>query len=54
MSVESFYAELAQAESVPELEPGDRFEIFAQAAPTKQDLLGAPQADISTYGQLRG
>jgi hypothetical protein len=46
------YSELAQAAQDPDLDPGDRFELFAQPAPQKQNLLGAPQRDINLYGQL--
>lgn len=47
------YTELAEAANDPELDPGDRFELFAQKAPSKSDLLlGAPQPDINIYGQV--
>lgn len=47
------YVELADAANNPDLDPGDRFELFAQKAPSKQDLLGATQSDINVTGMLR-
>jgi hypothetical protein len=47
------YTELTEAQNEPELDPGDRFELFARPAPTKEDILGAPQTDRNIYGMLR-
>ncbi len=47
------YAELAEAANDPELDPGDRFEMFAQKAPTKETILGGPPSDRNTYGMMR-
>jgi len=52
-----FYSELIEIEKDQglELDPGDRFEMLASPAPTKEDLriLGAPQSDINIYGRMR-
>jgi hypothetical protein len=47
------YGELAEAANEPELDPGDRFELFAQKAPTKETILGGPPSDRNIYGMLR-
>jgi hypothetical protein len=48
------YAELSEAANDLGLDPGDKFETLAPAAPTKQDLLLVrPQSDINVYGQMR-
>ena len=47
------YEDIILASQEPDLEAGDRFEILAQPAPTKQDLLGGRQSDLNLYGQLR-
>jgi predicted nuclease with TOPRIM domain len=47
------YGELAEAANDPELDPGDRFEMFAQPAPTKENILGAPQTDRNVFGMMR-
>ncbi len=47
------YTELAEAANDLGLDPGDRWETLAPPAPTKYDLLNAPQSDINFYGSLR-
>ncbi len=47
------YAELAEAENDKELDPGDRFEMFAQKAPSKETLFGGPPSDINLTGMMR-
>lgn len=47
------YAELVEAANDPELDPGDRFEMFAQPAPTKETILGGPPSDRNLYGMMR-
>jgi hypothetical protein len=47
------YAELSEAANDLGLDPGDRWETLAPPAPTKYDLLHAPQSDINFYGSLR-
>jgi hypothetical protein len=47
------YAELSEAANDLGLDPGDRWETLAPPAPTKYDLLNAPQSDINFYGSLR-
>jgi hypothetical protein len=47
------YTELAEAANDLGLDPGDRWETLAPPAPTKYDLLHAPQSDINFYGSLR-
>jgi hypothetical protein len=47
------YGELAEAQDDPELDPGDRFEMFAQPAPSKENLLGVPQTDRNIFGMMR-
>lgn len=52
--LEDAYADVLLAAEEPELnDPGDKFEMLADRAPTKQDILGAPQSDINAYGQMR-
>ncbi len=47
------YAELSEAANDLGLDPGDRFETLAPPAPSKYDILHAPQSDINFYGSLR-
>ncbi len=48
------YEDIVLASSEPELGPEDTFEMFADPAPTKQDLLiSGPQQDINTYPRMR-
>ncbi len=47
------YGELAEAAEDPELDPGDRFEMFAKPAPTKEAILAAPLDDRNIYGMMR-
>jgi predicted nuclease with TOPRIM domain len=47
------YGELAEAAEDPELSPGDRFEMFAKPAPTKEAILAAPLDDRNIYGMMR-
>jgi hypothetical protein len=47
------YAELSEAANDLGLDPGDRWETLAPPAPTKYDLLNAPQSDIDFFGSLR-
>ncbi len=47
------YAELSEAANDLGLDPGDRWETLAPPAPTKYDILHAPQSDINFYGSLR-
>ena len=50
---EELYAELSMAENDPEIDPGDRFEMFAQDLPTRQQILTrGGQPDINIYGQM--
>ncbi len=52
-----FYSELIEIEKDQglELDPGDRFEMLASPAPTKEDLriLGAPLDSRNIYGMMR-
>ncbi len=47
------YGELMEAAEDPELDPGDRFEMFAKPAPTKEAILAAPLDDRNIYGMMR-
>jgi len=47
------YGELAEAAEDPELSPGDRFEMFAKPAPTKEAILASPLDDRNIYGMMR-
>lgn len=47
------YSELAQAANEPELDPGDRFEMFAQKSPSKETLFGGPPSDRNITGMMR-
>jgi predicted nuclease with TOPRIM domain len=47
------YAELSEAANDLGLDPGDRWETLAPPAPSKYDILHAPQSDINFYGSLR-
>jgi hypothetical protein len=51
------YSELIEIEKDQglELDPGDRFEMLASPAPTKEDLriLGAPLDNRNIYGMMR-
>jgi len=47
------YAELAEAANEPELDPGDRFEMFAQKAPGEQTLFSGPPSDRNITGMMR-
>ena len=47
------YGELAEAAEDPELDPGDRFEMFAKPAPTKEAILASPLDDRNIYGMMR-
>ncbi len=47
------YVVILEGTSQPEVDPGDRFEQLAAAAPSKYDLLHAAQPDINVYGQMR-
>lgn len=47
------YAELAEAENDKELDPGDRFEMWAQKPPSKETLFGGPPSDINVTGMMR-
>ena len=47
------YGELVEAAEDPELDPGDRFEMFAKPAPTKEAILAAPLDDRNIYGMMR-
>lgn len=47
------YAELAEVANEPELDPGDRFEMWAQKAPGKEALFGGPPSDINLTGMMR-
>jgi Arc/MetJ family transcription regulator len=47
------YAELSEAANDLGLDPGDRWETLAPPAPSKFDILNAPQSDINFYGSLR-
>ena len=47
------YAELAEAAGEPELDPGDRFEMWAQKAPGEQTILGGPPSDRNITGMMR-
>ena len=49
---EALYSELIAASGDPDLDPGDKFELFAQPLPDKNALLSAPQSDINVYGQI--
>lgn len=44
------YGELAEAANDPELDPGDRFEMFAQKP---SNILDAPPTDRNTFGMMR-
>jgi len=47
------YGELVEAAEDPELDPGDRFEMFAKPAPTKEAILAAPLDVRNIYGMMR-
>ncbi len=47
------YGELVEAAEDPELDPGDRFEMFAKPAPTKEAILAALLDDRNIYGMMR-
>ena len=47
------YAVILEGSSQPDVDPGDRFEQLAAAAPSKYDLLHADQPTINSLGSLR-
>ena len=47
------YGELAEAANDPELDPGDRFEMFAQKALSKETILDGRLTDRNTFGMMR-
>jgi hypothetical protein len=47
------YSELSEAAADLGLDPGDRWETLAPPAPSKFDILNAPQSDINFYGTIR-
>jgi hypothetical protein len=52
--LEGAYEDIILASQEPELGPEDTFEMFADPAPSKHDLLiSGPQLDINLYPQMR-
>lgn len=52
--LEGAYEDIVLASSEPDLGPEDTFEMFADPAPTKQDILiSGPQQDINIYPRMR-
>lgn len=47
------YEDIAEGGGDPDLDPGDRFEMFAADVPTAAGILGASQPDANVYGQMR-
>ena len=47
------YAVILEGSSQPDVDPGDRFEQLAAAAPSKYELFNAAQPEINVYGSLR-
>ncbi len=47
------YVVILEGSSQPDVDPGDRFEQLAAAAPSRFDLLHAAQSDANILGQMR-
>ncbi len=47
------YVVILEGTSQPDVDPGDRFEQLAAAAPSKYELFSASQPDINFFGGLR-